>query len=67
VKAEIKIPNGFRRLRRGEPIKAGDHFLQHGRWIFLAGCVGQFRAGMDTEEGELYIRKIAPRAGKDAK
>lgn len=59
MKAEVKIPDGWRRLRKGENIRVGQD-----RWFFAhdmawAACGISGKIGVDTFGG-IFIRKSKP-------
>lgn len=55
MKAEIKIPDGWRRLRSKEKIDYGDRFLSSNQMWEISECIGD-EAGKTT----IYIRKSKP-------
>jgi hypothetical protein len=61
MKAEIRIPKGWRRLRSNEIIRKGDKFWSAGDWYkSMNWTVGPLRAGEHT--GSTYIRRKVKKA-----
>jgi hypothetical protein len=58
MKAEVKIPRGWRRVRKGVS-KSGDHFLQT---TFIAGNLhwSPSDVGNEIRFDDIYIRRKAP-------
>lgn len=66
MKAEVKIPKGWRRLRRGTKIRKGDkvrYWLPRDSGWALAICIG-YSVGQTIQGPHIYIRRKAKKARK---
>lgn len=56
MKAEVKIPKGFRRLRAGEVIREGDFLLSGDEWLPFGQINWGYRIGVG--DPSIRIRRI---------
>jgi len=65
VKAKVEIPEGWRRLRWGEPVRLTDLFLDAERMEWRAlGEHWEFEEGDTVQANEIIIRRVAKPAKK---
>lgn len=64
MKAEVKIPKGWRRLRRNEAIHKGDKFRVQGMWVLSVNWI-DLKIKVGECASSIYIRKVK-RATREA-